>query len=114
MIVDNQYYKCYPDFKEEDIGTETSNMFVDTLVMSNLYLKGLGADFDGDTASVKGVFTDEANAELRKFINDKKNFVGFNSGNIRVVDADIVQSLYNLTKVLPQDEKTLTKSISYK
>lgn len=44
MIVDNQYYKYYPDFKEEDIGTETSNMFVDTLVLSNLYLKGMGGD----------------------------------------------------------------------
>lgn len=70
--------------------------------------------FDGDTVSIKGVFTDEANEELKQFVDDKKNFVGFNSGNIRVVDADIVQSLYNLTKVLPQDESKLTKSISYR
>lgn len=44
MIVDNQYYQFYPDFNVEDIGKDTSNMFIDTLVMSNLYLKGLGGD----------------------------------------------------------------------
>lgn len=44
---------------------------------------------------------------------DKKNFIGFGGKNLRMVDADVVQSLYNLTKILPQDESKLSKSISF-
>ena len=44
---------------------------------------------------------------------DKKNFVSFGCGNIRNVGADVVQSLYSLTKILPQDEKTLSSSIAF-
>lgn len=69
--------------------------------------------FDGDTCSIKGVFTDEANAELKEFINDKKNFIGFGCKNIRSEEADVVQSLYNLTKILNQDESQITKTIKY-
>lgn len=42
MIVDGKFYKYYPKIRQEDIGKNTSNMFVDTMQMSNLYLKGLG------------------------------------------------------------------------
>lgn len=69
--------------------------------------------FDGDTISIKGIFTDEANDEAREFINDKKNFIGFGCNNLRNVSADVVQSLYNMTKVLPQDESMLTKNIKF-
>ena len=44
MTVGNEYYPYYPDFEDSDIGKDTSNMFSDTLSMSNLYLAGLGAD----------------------------------------------------------------------
>ena len=44
MIVNGQYYKYYPKIREKDIGIDTSNMFVDTLKLSNLYLSGMGAD----------------------------------------------------------------------
>ena len=32
---------------EEDILTDTSNAFVDTMRFSNLYLAGIGGDYDG-------------------------------------------------------------------
>ena len=44
---------------------------------------------------------------------DKKNFVSFGCGNLRNVGADVVQSLYSLTKILPQDEKTLSSNITF-
>ena len=44
MYVGETVYKNYPKFKDSDIGKDTSNMFVDTLIMSNLYLKGMGGD----------------------------------------------------------------------
>ena len=108
MYVENDFYPYYPKFKDSDIGKDTSNMFIDTLNISNLYTGGLGADFDGDQMTVKGVFTDEANEELRQFKNSKKNFISFGGGNLRSVEADVVQSLYNLTKVLNEDTKKLS------
>jgi hypothetical protein len=44
MYVGENFYKYYPKFTEEDIGKDTSNMFIDTCVMSNLYLIGMGGD----------------------------------------------------------------------
>ena len=111
MYVENDYYPLYPKFKDSDIGKDTSNMFIDTLNISNLYTGGLGADFDGDQMTVKGVFTDEANEELRQFKTSKKNFISFGGNNLRSVGADVVQSLYNLTKVLNEDKKKLSSPV---
>ena len=40
----NKFYRYYPKITEEDIGIDTSNKFVDTFNMSNLYLEGIGGD----------------------------------------------------------------------
>ena len=42
MIINNTFYKTYPKIRQEDIGTNTSNKFIDTLNISNLYLEGCG------------------------------------------------------------------------
>ena len=42
MIVGNKAYKNYPYIRQEDIGTNTSNLFIDSLNISNLYLDGIG------------------------------------------------------------------------
>ena len=42
MIVGNKSYKNYPYIRQEDIGTNTSNLFIDSLNISNLYLDGIG------------------------------------------------------------------------
>lgn len=107
MYVNNQYYKHYPKFRDEDIGIDTSSSFIDTVNISNLYIGGMGADFDGDTVTVRGVFTDEANQELKEFANSKRNFIGLGGKNIRTTDSDVVQSLYNLTNVLVDDKKKI-------
>lgn len=44
MYFNNTYYPYYPKIREEYIGTDTSNKFVDTMKISNLYLQGMGAD----------------------------------------------------------------------
>lgn len=41
---DGQFYKYYPDIKEEDIGTDTSDKFIDTMIMSNLIIKVMGGE----------------------------------------------------------------------
>lgn len=45
MIVNGVFYKHYPKIKQEDIGKNTSNMFIDTIQISNLYLAGCGGDY---------------------------------------------------------------------
>ena len=93
------------------IGTDTSNTFVDTLRMSNLYLSGMGADFDGDTTSSKGVYLEESNEELEEYVNSKANFINFSGGALRSPGADAIQSLYALSRVL--DGTNLTKNIEF-
>ena len=44
MIIGNEYYRYYPKIREEDIGKNTGNKFVDTMKLSNLYLPGLCGD----------------------------------------------------------------------
>lgn len=47
IYINGEYYPYYPKIREEDINTNTSNIFVDTMQISNIYLAGMGADFDG-------------------------------------------------------------------
>lgn len=42
MIIGNVSYKHYPYIRQEDLGTNTSNRFIDTMNISNLYLDGIG------------------------------------------------------------------------
>lgn len=44
VYVNDTYYPSYPRIRQEDIGKDTSAMFVDICQMSNLLLDGLGAD----------------------------------------------------------------------
>ena len=42
MIVGDKSYRAYPYIRDKDIGCNTSNLFIDSLNMSNLYLDGIG------------------------------------------------------------------------
>lgn len=42
MVIGSKFYKNYPYVRQEDIGSNTSNKFIDTLNISNLYLEGIG------------------------------------------------------------------------
>ena len=76
--------------------------------ISNLYLGGLGADYDGDTGQVKGSFFKETNEELSNFTNSKANFINMACQNIRVSEKEAVQALFNMTLVLRTDKDKLT------
>ncbi len=109
LYLDGEYYKFYPKIRQEEIGQPTKEKFVDTMQISNLYLKGMGADYDGDTGVMKGSFFDETNRELEKFVNSKINFINLACTNIRTSSNEAVQSIYNLTKVLTPDSNILTE-----
>ena len=107
MYYNNEYFPYYPKIREDDIGKGTENSFIDTMRICNIYLPGMTGDYDGDTVSVKGVFTDEANEELMKKANDKMNFVNFAAKSTRTSGGQVAQSLYNLTLILNSDKDKL-------
>ena len=69
----------------------------------------MGADYDGDTVGVKGVWIQESNKELREFLKSKSHYINFSGSNLRKPSNEAIQSLYSLTKVLPQDLNKLTE-----
>lgn len=114
MRFNEVYYPYYPKIREEDIGSNTSNRFVDTMQISNLYLPGMGGDYDGDQITSKGVYTTEANEELRELLNSKQNFIDFGCGPLRASEGDVIQSVYALTKVLSDVKITASENIQYR
>ena len=109
MIVNGKYYKNYPKIRLEDINKNTSNKFVDVALPNNVRLDSIGGDFDGDTVSSKAVYSIEANAELDHLINSKKHYLSLGGENIMYTTKECIQSLYNLTLVLPEDKGKMGK-----
>lgn len=108
MVIGNTFYKNYPYIRQEDIGTNTSNIFVDSLNISNLYLDGIGGDYDGDQVTVKGIFSEEANRELDSQLTNKAHYFNLGGGGVRSSSKEAMQSLYSLTLCLTADTDKMT------
>jgi len=63
-------------------------------------------DYDGDQTSNKGIYTIEANEELKNFMNSKAHYISLNGINMRTSSNEAIQSLYSLTKILPNTKIT--------
>lgn len=111
VILENTFYRWYPKFTAADISGNTSNKFIDTLNISNLLIGGMGADYDGDTVGIKGVWLQESNKELTEFIKSKSHYINFSGSNIRTPSNEAIQSLYSMTKILPQDLSKMTDPV---
>ena len=108
ITIFKDFYRFYPKIRKSDIGSSSSSKFVDTMQLSNLYLDGAGADYDGDTGQVKGSFFEETNIEIEKFRDSKANFLTSGCEHIRASSKEAVQSLFNFTLVLRQDLNKMT------
>ena len=108
IYVNNTFYKWYPKIRKEDIGKDTSNMFKDTMNISNLCIGRMIADYDGDTVGDKGVYIKEANEELDAYINSKINYIGLSGNSSLSSSNEALQSLYSLTNILPGDKDKLS------
>lgn len=104
MVIDGTFYKWYPKIRQEDIGSHTSNTFVDTLSISNAFLGAIGGDYDGDQVSVKPLYTIEANAELEKHLDSKAHYISLGASNVRQTTNEGIQTLYNLTIHMPNSK----------
>lgn len=111
VYVDGKYYKFYPVIRAKDVGSNTSNKIIDTMNICNLYLKGIGGDYDGDTVGIKGVWLQESNKELDAYLKSKVHYIDFGGSNIRVSSNEALQSIYCLTKILASDKTKLTSPV---
>lgn len=102
MVINGKFYKWYPKIRQTDIGRDTSNMFVDTCQIANPYCGIMGADFDGDTVTVKMAYSIETNKELQNYLDSKAQFITLSGTNGRKAEKEAIQAIYNLTLVLPE------------
>ena len=97
VIFNGKEYPFYPyidfDIKPDQVGVQ----FIDTLVMANAHLDGMGADYDGDQVSVRGIWSDEANDEAEEIMNRKMSALNITGTNAKVVAKEVFNSMYELT-----------------
>lgn len=96
--VNGIHYDYYPLIDYSMNKNDVATYFFDVLKMSNVYLKAIGGDYDGDQTSIKGVFSIEANEECDKILKAKKSILDANGDNIRLSTNEAIQTLYCLTK----------------
>lgn len=95
--VNNRYFENYP-IVEDLLNHSVDNQFRDSVAVHCSLLAGIDGDFDGDTVSLRGVWTQEANEEAEKIINDPKFLLDENGYNIRTLKNEAIHTLYALTK----------------
>ena len=66
---------------------------------------------DGDQVTIKGVFSEEANAELDEQLRAKSHYFNLGSKGVRTSDKEAIQSLYNLTLCLEEDKAKMSNPI---
>lgn len=99
--VNGKYYPHYPSIDLSLTPEKVSTQFISTLNLSNAYLKGMGADYDGDQITIKGVYTKEAVKEVIDKLYDIKNLLNTSGELVRSIEKEAVQCLYSLTRKHP-------------
>lgn len=94
-------YQFYPV-----IEGDPANAFVETLGFSNTYLSAIGGDYDGDTVSVRSVFSREANDDCEAYINSNAYILDVAGNFMRDITKDFIITAYNLTKTEKVEDLT--------
>ncbi len=93
VMIGDKVYMHYPI-----IEGKPHNAFIDTLQMSNSYLDPMGADYDGDTVSVKPVFSVEGNLDCENHMKSKSYYLDAYGQSMRELSKDFILTSYRLTK----------------
>jgi hypothetical protein len=91
-------YKFYPVIDVSIPKGEVAKQFINVLWMQNTRINTLGADYDGDTVSVRTVFSQEANSECARLMHEPTDFVNSNGTNVRTTTKEALNTLYIVTK----------------
>lgn len=113
VVFNGKEYPFYPDIDFNVPHDKVGVQFIDTLVMSNSHLDGMGADYDGDQVSVRGIWSDEANLEAEEIMNKKLYALTISGSNAKVVAREVFNSFYELTKI-GNGQKTLSAAYQEK
>lgn len=98
MEVAGVKYPHYPVIDTRLSEDEISTLFIDTVEMSNLFLEGIGGDYDGDTVSVKIVYSIQANQEAEDLIHKMKQYIRIDGSNVRMIGNEPYLTFYNMTR----------------
>lgn len=98
MFIDDRVYEHYPVIDLEMDSNAISTYFLDTITMSNLYLAGLGGDYDGDMITCKGLFSQEANKEADEILRSKSHILNVYGENMRQTTNEGIQTMYMMTR----------------
>ena len=97
-VVDGVVYQNYPVIDITKSESEISTMFIDTIQISNIFLDAIGGDYDGDTVSVRMVYSLEANKEAAQFIRHMKLYVHNSGAYNRKIGNEPYLTFFNMTK----------------
>ena len=116
MVYNGVLFKHYPVVDFNMTPEEISTFFYDVLKLSNVLLKEFGGDYDGDQLSIKGIFSQEANAECDRIVRSKANILDINASNVRKSTNECIQTLYTLTKdpATRPEEDDITDATKYR
>lgn len=98
MMVGNRVYQHYPVIDTNIDSSDVPSQFLESAQMSNVYLKAIGGDYDGDQITLKIPFTQEANLEAKKIMMSKIQLLNSYGKSSRITTNEMVQTLYMLTK----------------
>lgn len=97
-VINGEIYPFYPSIDLSLSETEISTNFIDTVELSNLYLKAIGGDYDGDQVSVKMCYSLEANKEAEEIMNSLKHFISIQGDIVRIIENESYLTFYNMTR----------------
>jgi DNA-directed RNA polymerase beta' subunit len=98
--INNRNFPDYPLITMHDLNGENRQFvnFIDTVLPHASYLESLGADFDGDTISLRPIYSQEANEECERIINSLPYIMNASGNNTRIIRNEGVLTLYTLTR----------------
>jgi hypothetical protein len=98
MRLGDKYYEDYPLYLEDyPLKENDSTYFVDTSRMNSATIKAMNCDFDGDTISLRAVYTQEANQEAEEIINSPTFLLNSKGKPSRTFGNEAVQCIYSFT-----------------
>jgi hypothetical protein len=89
--INGRQFRHYPDVAEPV-------RWVDSCRLNNSYAKAMGADYDGDTHRIVGLFTQEANEEAERLIRRPTNFCDGQGYFGRPIGNEGILTLYSMTR----------------
>lgn len=98
MEYSGKVYKFYPVIDPKLPKKDVASQFINVLWMQNTKIGTLGADYDGDTVSVRTVFSQEANADCARLAAEPTNFLNTSGTNVRTTTKEALNTLYIMTK----------------